>query len=373
MVVSRRVRLIAALVAILAVAGVLWTVSLRDDRVSTNSPQPKPVETWTRAATSPLSPRYDATVLWVDSHLFVGGGYDRGPCRRNGTDCAIVHPALRDGALYDPRSDTWQPIARAPSSIGTAVVAGDLLIAQTNAGLYVYDPQRDAWSPARQTFPELRILRPGRLTAIGNRFYSGYLPGTFGEIEPVQVCRVSTHSCRYLPVDRQLIRASLVATGLGPVWVGESGGGLFERGQVVVDVLTRGRWHRHPVSEARRLTWRVSGNGELVGRNGSGVARGVLRLPSGDWSSIDRAESAMKGTRRGFRFLTEAGHGWAVGHGEIVGPDLSVTSLGAPPGVRHRRDAGSVIAGDRLYVFGGYDGIDDRSADLWIRRLSTAS
>jgi hypothetical protein len=360
--------------AVLLLAGVLIVLLRHDDPAPSRLPEAKPVETWMRAAEAPLSPRYGATVLWVDGRLFIGGGYDRGPCRRNGIDCAITRPGLRDGALYDPESDTWQSIARAPSSIGTAVVAGNLLIAQTNAGLYVYDPQRDVWSPARQTFPGLRILRPGRLTAFGKRFYSGYQPDSFGTVEAVQECTVSTHSCRYLPVDRHgLIRASLVATGRGPVWVGESGGGLFEQGPVVVDLLTRGQWHRHPVAEARRLSWRVCGDGELVARNGRGVARGVLRLPSGDWSSIDRPEPAMKGARRGFRFLTGAGHGWTVGHGEIVDPDLAVTPLGAPRGVRHRRDAGSVIAGDRLYVFGGYDGIDDRSADLWIRRLSAAS
>ena len=60
------------------------------------------------------------------------------------------------------------------------------------------------------------------------------------------------------------------------------------------------------------------------------------------------------------------------GNGEIVSPHRDATPLGAPPGVRHRRGASSVIAGDRLYVFGGYDGIDDRSADLWIRRLPSS-
>ena len=60
----------------------------------------------------------------------------------------------RDGAAYDPATDSWRPIADAPVDVGywyrPAFVGGELVLFGDNRW-WAYDPAVDAAPPARTT------------------------------------------------------------------------------------------------------------------------------------------------------------------------------------------------------------------------------
>jgi hypothetical protein len=83
-------------------------------------------------------------------------------------------PGVREGAAYDPASDSWRRIADAPVPIGvydTAAWVGDvaLFATQFTQRLLAYDPATDRWSE-RST--EVLPTGFGRHAAIGDRWVS---------------------------------------------------------------------------------------------------------------------------------------------------------------------------------------------------------
>jgi Kelch motif/Galactose oxidase, central domain len=117
----------------------------------------------------------------LDGRVLVAGGFTS-----QGT------PALSSTEIYDPANDTWTP--GAPMSIGRAQPAAVLLKSgkvlvvgggQTGvsgtgtqaAGTLaeIYDPSRDAWSPAgnmtygRAAYPTATLLADGRVLVVGGR------------------------------------------------------------------------------------------------------------------------------------------------------------------------------------------------------------
>lgn len=115
-----KARWIGAAVAAAAVttAGFLLAPSLLPAPV-TAIPSPNPwgpitEPTWVEIAEGPLSPRFEARGAWVDGrYLLVSGHTD--PCGPIESDCTPADPdLLTDGALYDPATDSWTPIAPAP-------------------------------------------------------------------------------------------------------------------------------------------------------------------------------------------------------------------------------------------------------------------
>jgi len=121
--------------------------------------------TWTPISTEGApSPRCAAAGIWTGNRLFVYGGLsrvgvagqlcfgDRGRCE-----------AAEGGALYDPVTDTWQPIdtegAPWPRAAATTLMTGDAVIVVGGIGATgasavnggVYHPGSDRWTSIRGT------------------------------------------------------------------------------------------------------------------------------------------------------------------------------------------------------------------------------
>ncbi|MDY6984303.1 MAG: hypothetical protein SV422_14550, partial [Pseudomonadota bacterium] len=110
---------------------------------------------WVRTAPSPLSPRTWTSLTWTGAEIIVLGGTQifRGPL------ADIIDPdesLFRDGAAYNPLTDTWRKIADAPSPISghtTASIDSSIFVyARTsnrggfdNFRLYRYRSPQDAW------------------------------------------------------------------------------------------------------------------------------------------------------------------------------------------------------------------------------------
>lgn len=123
---------------------------------------------WTRVPDPPLTPRAAAIAVALGTRLLVVGGDDGPPCPPN-ADCTATPDARRDGALYDPDGETWEPAAAAPVGLLSQdrhVVAGEVLFVLTEDGLVSYDAEADRW--ARHPAPE-HEHRDLRLVAIGDR------------------------------------------------------------------------------------------------------------------------------------------------------------------------------------------------------------
>lgn len=111
---------------------------------------------WTRLPDPPLAARTQSTAAWTGTEVIVAGGweFECGPT----ADCAVPNDiTFADGAAYDPATETWRPIADAPTpfagSSGT-VVDGNVYIltrecwnmdCDPHIGLLRYQPAADVW------------------------------------------------------------------------------------------------------------------------------------------------------------------------------------------------------------------------------------
>jgi len=113
---------------------------------------------WASLPDAPLTPRRSAHAFWVGGRLLVVGGTGADACPPN-ADC--VEPAdapLRDGATYDPRSETWTTVAEAPVPLGpgsAAVVGGHAYLLLSGHGsshpsvrsaFLAFDAETGRWS-----------------------------------------------------------------------------------------------------------------------------------------------------------------------------------------------------------------------------------
>lgn len=103
---------------------------------------------WVEMPPSPLAPRTGSVGAWTGSELVVVGGTTADPCPP-GADCAAPSAAnyRRDGAAYDPASDSWRPIADLPTTFRSAqaVWSGDDVVVIGDSGAWAYDPDADRW------------------------------------------------------------------------------------------------------------------------------------------------------------------------------------------------------------------------------------
>ena len=111
------------------------------------APAPSGPGTWRVTAAMPLSPRKTPSVLWTGTEFIVWGGESG-------------NVGFRDGARYDPQTDTWRPMAMNDRvrGGGGAVWAGDRMVVLSGAGGEAYDPVTDTWTsmpglPANEATP----------------------------------------------------------------------------------------------------------------------------------------------------------------------------------------------------------------------------
>jgi len=117
---------------------------------------------WTRTAEAPISARTGATIAWNGSEIIVVGG-SHFICPGMALCRAPTTPPLRDGAAYNPTSDTWRTIADAPHGIGSGSVA--------SIGLDIYILAFTDW--------ETRSIRLLRYRSSFDYWEEINLPGTF--------------------------------------------------------------------------------------------------------------------------------------------------------------------------------------------------
>ena len=97
---------------------------------------------------SGLEPRTRHSTVMVDGRMLVWGGFT--PTTSGPPDGHLA----RDGAVYDPDGDTWEPIAPAPEGrslargavVGGHVVFGGGNTGQDAEGFLVYSVEEDTWS-----------------------------------------------------------------------------------------------------------------------------------------------------------------------------------------------------------------------------------
>lgn len=116
---------------------------------------------WQRLPDLPLDVRSRPLVADLDGRVLVVGGTAGPPCPKN-ADCG-PGTGLRDGALFDPDTQQWRPIAKAPVHLIDVphVAIGSRLFVLFKGVLVAYEAERDVWSrpkPPAPLAPDARLL-----------------------------------------------------------------------------------------------------------------------------------------------------------------------------------------------------------------------
>ncbi len=346
----RRRRLIAAGVIAALLALVITPVALfapEDEAESARN-----VGGWREAAESPLTPRWSALATWTGTEaLFVGG--------RSQESC-VAEPtcrALRDGAAYNPETDTWRPIARAPFQIVASsphAQFGDQLYV-TGPRWVRYDASEDEWT----SLPSPPIpYSGGTVAAVGDSIYS---VGSGAE-DPIQVFNGATDSWSTLPAGPATPRLryrSMVGTPHGLVILGVNGQDLR------AEVYNRPQWIVNPdgVTGGHSLRWSWTGerliHSEIVPvygadgkRDGVRFAGGLTLDPeSGSWGYLPIA-TAIDRVSEPWELYAESGP-LVAADGYLYDDRNTSWATLARPAQAPRSAVASVWARDVLLAFGG--------------------
>ncbi len=302
---------------------------------------------WTSTASSPLSPRMDAAVGWLDGRFYVASGYDQASCGK-GALCP-ASSALRDGASYDPASNTWQRIADAPAGLaGTSPVAvgEQLYFLVPGEGTFVsYDPASDSWS----TLPSGDS--DGHLVAAGEKLVEVAANRRDAGAEIDRVYDPASGAWSSLPADplgTAGVREAAWADGLLVLSATQSPGASPTRlAQLDLDTLT---WTKLPT---RTLAGHMTAVGSLVVWPGTDSKGAIYDLASSSWTDVPAlAKREVQGDL--LQAVVVAGR---VGVGQwLLDPvELTWTQL---PDSRLTASAGVAAAGspDGLLLFGGWTG-----------------
>jgi hypothetical protein len=345
---------------------------------------------WRATAAPPLSPRYGSVTAWVDGGFVVVGGDATPPCPAT-WDCSWTSNYVRDGARYDPGTDTWSPIADAPVPLvaleGTAnpypltAVLGDTLYVLTTElvgteALLAWDAGTDQWRqlPLPADSPALTLVAAGdQLLAIP--------PAGKGRGDRYDLFNPATETW-----------TSHVATGLpGPiggvavagdsvVLAGLVDGDLARQWVAVLDPST-GTAHEvaGPGLESQRPTplgLRTVGGGLAVWARAPEVVR-FLEPATGTWSKVSRPAKA--GTFTGQSALLDVDWhltvaGMVALHGHLYDP---VSQLWSPtPELPVLPDSPLLVAGDdSVLACFGFDLNGDlrKGKDCYLLRPEPAS
>jgi hypothetical protein len=350
---------VAVVVALVALAG---GVRLGDGSGRTPEPAPPVGGTWRELAPMPLSPRWMPLAVWTgDEVLVVGGGIDP-PCPP-GASCVEADQMARDGAAYDPRTDSWRPIADAPVDVGywfrTAVVGGAVVVYDGDQRWWVYDVGADVWRnlPA----PDRRVVDTG---ALAERDGEVYVLSGSGR---VLVLDVAARTWSELPPSRlePAIRPGSVLVSDEAVFVSGSEKVDDWDGDTplftIVERWDGSAWSRYP------QTGQVGGfahwTGERLidldiqvapGLDGDPPFGGVLDPATGQWSPLPNAPDPDVRRPDGWMPVAAAGPllaGWGYVYDDRT---ERWTTLGAPDSAVDDHQS-AVWADGRLLVFGGID------------------
>jgi hypothetical protein len=368
---QRRGRLIAAVVSA-AMLSLIAAAVVLIDRVDREEPSLK-AGRWREVASAPLSPRWSAWAAWTGKEAIFAGGFNQASCEPNGY-CV----ALRDGAAYNPQTDTWRAIAAAPFAVSgyqRAVPLGDAFLVQAERRWWRYDVVGDEWSQI--TDPPVS-LEKASVTSLGQLMYVvGPKPD-----DPVWIFDGETgqwHTLPPSPFAPPLERRQLVATPVGLVALGADAkappGDPFIS-ELYAEVFDSAAWRRLPRSNQKTApccwTWsgeRLLHSERLAVVGGTQGARGVrfsgglhLDPASGEWGYLMEKPLTQRSD--------DTWQIWAASGPMIAGDglvyddrDRTWTRL-TRPAQAPADEVAAVWAGGQLIAFGGENlpgGVDENA------------
>jgi hypothetical protein len=357
--VRRRLAVGAAAVAVVAIAAVGHGL-LGADPVSIGPSHA--VGEWRVLPPAPLSPRALAASVWTGREVIVVGGQSK-PCPPNTDGCASDLRDLRDGAAYDPATDAWRRIAKAPVPVTDAdrlVAAGGKVVLRHREGRgwgwFVYDPVADRWSSDLGGPP----LSDGALSPLGSKVYG--IAGRY-----VMSYDVVSGLWTRLPVDPhqpRLLHRRVTATPAGPVLSGYDATRPDDGtvpSVVLADVYDGARWRRLPATGQLGNDWLWNGSRMVVadptkvdGGQVNAFPRsypegGFLDPSTGRWSPLAPAFSEAG---RGWGVYAVGGR-WAATYGQVYDTQTGRVTVLPRPADAPDQGVSAVWADDVLVAFGG--------------------
>jgi hypothetical protein len=313
---------------------------------------------WRELPAPPLSPRAFAQSVWTGSEVVVLGGEEQ-PCPPN-ADCAGLPEDLRDGAAYNPVSDSWRRIPPAPVPVGPGdrLLAADGVVVlrdwqQDGSRWFTYEPDHNRWSRIDDVPADIGDLP----SAYGSRVHA--LVG-----RRVAVYDVRSFQWSLLPPDtkQRLVQRRVTATPYGPVVTGYVT--LIGTQTAVSAHLYDGTsWHRLPPTSIAGNDWAWAGGGmvDFDSYQHQGMDRMLPGVSLGGTLDPSTGRSASLPTSA----LETPPDGWSL---NAVGPGPWAASWGLVYDVAHRKawtlsqpdgapDDGvaAAWADGRLLAFGGVD------------------
>lgn len=363
----RRVATAGGVVALAAAVAVGVLVRPGDGGQRVPEPAPAVGGTWRELSPMPLSPRWSPLAVWTgDEVLVLGGGIDP-PCPPN-ADCAGPPDEMaRDGAAYDPATNTWHRIADAPVDIGywyrAVFVAGELVILGDDRW-WAYDPGRDAWHelPA----PRQQVRDTGTLATSEDGFV--FVLSRSGALWALNVAR--EHWAQVPQGSPDGFRRSTVVVGDAIMFSGELDGAdghvvvdLGRGGGPLVETGQSGTFQHWTGRRLVNLDLQVSSDGTPYG--------GRLDPETEEWTPLPDAPDLDADRGDGWTPWAADGPlmaGWGYAYDDRTGV---WTTLGRPAGARVDGQQAAVWADGRLLVFGGlddetgYQDVSGLSKDAW--------
>jgi hypothetical protein len=333
---------------------------------------------WRELPAPPLSPRGNAQTVWTGREVIVLGG-EKKPCPP-GADCANPPGGLRDGAAYDPRTNSWREIPPAPVPVGPGdrllVAAGVVVLRdwqEHGSSWFTYEPDHNRWSRIDDVPAGIGDLP----SALGSKVY---VPAG-RRIAVYDVTRFRWALLPADPVTPWLTQRRVTATDVGPVVTGEDStqphDGSVPR-LLLADVWDGSQWRRLPPSEqlaGNEWTWTGTrmvdpepftlDGGEVNGWGRSYPMGGTLDPATGTWGPLpDELVDPPQGDQRDWD-VSASGGPWMAVLGQAYDDSTGrVYRLDRPRGAPDHATA-AAWAGDQLLVFGGSDlGVDGATGGL---------
>ncbi len=318
---------------------------------------------WRELPAAPLSPRADALGAWTGHEVIVLGGVAN-ECPPNADNCAGPTDApMRDGAAYDPATNTWRRIADAPVAVGPGdrlVAAGGSVILrhwrEKGSDWFEYDPRVNDW------------------TSIAPGMDVGDLPSAYGSkvyaiagkhVLVFEVDQGRWHSLPADPIRPRLTQRRVTATPYGPVITGYDSSQPQDgtvANPVIADLYDGSSWRRLPDTGILGNDWSWAGDRmvdfDSFAHHGMdprpGATLGGLLDPA-TGRSLPLPDSAVETPTDPWSPVAVGPDAWAACWGLVYDVRSGrVWTLPRPDGAL---DTGTTAAwvGDSLVVFGGAD------------------
>lgn len=347
-----------------------------DDRPEDQEPAPPtPASGWTKAAPSPLAPRYGALMVWTGDDVLVMGGHQDTPCPP-GADCVGPSDPLADAAAYDPETDGWRTIAAPPIHVGSgtpAIVSDGIVVVGNAQDWWTYDPIADLWS---------EIDTPAGVNAGPRAELDGKVYAVNDHRE-VSVLDVASGSWSTLPPDDlapALTIDGLFATPSGIVLAGVNyrEAAADEPTLTQADIWDGDSWSRLP--RTGMIGWLYYWTGQrIIGIEPGGAdggqtnnwgryypAAGALDPATGAWEPLPGLDYDDRAEGPAWSVETAAGPLVAT-QGRVYDDTTRTWTEPGIPDSAVDSDLNATWADGRLVFFGGYDrGAERLSNDTWI-------